>query len=141
MTGKITARGHRPSSAPADTPSDAAPRLFVSERPTPCQQLSVNKMDELWFATTPKYHRAEKLCRACPFIGRCGYNAVANRATHGVWGGRMLPGNRQAHLEPIYIEFLEQFQARSAIELGGAPMPPMPSVQGLRRQRSSESAA
>src|SRR5690242_2930896 len=62
-------------------------RLFATDQPLACRQ------DPELFFDPPKRRRAIKLCAQCPFRGRCGYNAVATRATHGIWGGIQLPGH------------------------------------------------
>ncbi len=76
-------------------------------------------------------------CRQCPFLGRCGYNAVLSRATHGVWGGKVLPGDKPAELERIYARLLEQFERRTPIELADAPVPQLPDVTARRRRRAA----
>lgn len=81
------------------------------------------------------------MCLDCPFLGRCGYNAVVSRATHGVWGGHVLPGDKPGELEPIYASLLAQFEARRAIELGNTPAPKMPSASPRRRARPDSIAA
>jgi WhiB family redox-sensing transcriptional regulator len=71
----------------------------------------------------------------CPFLGRCGYNAVVSRATHGVWGGEVLPGDYMDELLPIYERLLAQFEERLEAELGNTPAPPMPDLTAVRRRR------
>jgi len=107
-------------------------RLFETEAATPCR---VNTDGDLWFSPFRDKIQAARQCRLCPFLGRCGYNAVASRATHGVWGGQVLPGDKPAELEPVYARLLAQFEARHAIELGDAPAPAMPSDSPRRRRR------
>jgi hypothetical protein len=92
----------------------------------------------LWFSPFCDRERAARQCGQCPFLGRCGYNAVAARATHGVWGGEILPGDKPAELEPIYGRLLAQFEQRRPVELGDAPAPPMPAYRMRRRRRSGE---
>ena len=81
---------------PADTPTVARP--FASFRCAPTcafqtsQDLACQEDPELFF-NPRNSHRAIKRCAECPFRGRCGYNAVATGATHGVWGGVILPGD------------------------------------------------
>ncbi|MCV7191369.1 WhiB family transcriptional regulator [Mycolicibacterium brumae] len=116
-------------------------RTFVSTQRTPCQAKPPAESDALWFAVDTKYRRAEKMCSSCPFIGRCAYNAVVSRATHGVWAGQVLPGDKLTALEPIYERFLEIFKSRAAVELGGAPLPPLPDVASTRRSRRGAAAA
>jgi WhiB family transcriptional regulator, redox-sensing transcriptional regulator len=109
-------------------------RLFETDEETPCR---VNTAGDLWFSPFRDRERAARQCRQCPFLGRCGYNAVASRATHGVWGGEILPGDKPSELEPIYARLLAQFEQRQEVELGDAPAPQMPAFR-LRRRRSSE---
>src|ERR1700742_3183582 len=71
-------------------------RLFETEEDTPCRV----SPGDLWFSPFRDRERAARQCRQCPFLGRCGYNAVAARATHGVWGGEILPGDKPSELEP-----------------------------------------
>jgi hypothetical protein len=63
-------------------------RLFETEEDTPCR---VSTAGDLWFSPFRDRERAARLCWQCPFQGRCGYNAVASRATHGVWGEKFCP--------------------------------------------------
>src|SRR5438105_4669178 len=72
--------------------------LFETEEQTPCRVST----GDLWFSPFRDRERAARQCQQCPFLGRCGYNAVASRATHGVWGGEILPGDKPSELEPIY---------------------------------------
>jgi hypothetical protein len=119
-------------------PSDLLPlftvegRLFETEDDTPCR---VDTASDLWFSPFRDRERAARLCQQCPFRGRCGYNAVASRATHGVWGGEILPGDKPAELEPIYARLLTLFDQRRVIELGDAPAPPIPNHRLRRRRR------
>jgi WhiB family transcriptional regulator, redox-sensing transcriptional regulator len=87
-------------------------RLYYTELPTPCAD-----EPELFFDARA-YRRAIAQCRTCPFRGRCGYNAVSVGATHGVWGGIMLPGDYPHKLAPIYTQLREQFNQRRDQELG-----------------------
>src|SRR5262245_33368529 len=75
--------------------------LFISEEATPCRTGPDAERD-LWFSPYRDRERAARQCQQCPFIGRCAYNAVAARATHGVWAGEILPGDKPPELEPIY---------------------------------------
>lgn len=113
-------------------------RLFETDAATPCR---LHRGRDLWFSPFRDRERAARLCQSCPFLGRCGYNAVVSRATHGVWGGEVLPGDKPTELEPIYTRLLEQFELRRAVELGLAPAPPLPSTSPRRRSRSDSSAA
>ncbi|MBB3753662.1 hypothetical protein FHT44_006184 [Mycolicibacterium sp. BK634] len=61
---------------------------------------------------------------------------MASRATHGVWGGEVLPGDYTDELLPIYERLLAQFEQRLGAELGDAPAPPMPDLAAVRRRRS-----
>jgi WhiB family transcriptional regulator, redox-sensing transcriptional regulator len=110
-------------------------RLFETDEATPCR---VSTAGDLWFSPFRDRERAARQCQQCPFLGRCGYNAVAARATHGVWGGEILPGDKPADLEPIYARLLAQFEQRRPVELGDAPAPPMPAYRMRRRRRSGE---
>jgi WhiB family redox-sensing transcriptional regulator len=110
-------------------------RLFETEEDTPCR---VSTAGDQWFSPFRDRERAARLCRQCPFLGRCGYNAVASRATHGVWGGEILPGDKPSELEPIYVRLLNQYGERRPVELGDAPAPPMLAFRMRRRRRSSD---
>ena len=117
-------------------------RLFETEAETPCRRHASASPDrDLWFSPFRDREQAARMCQSCPFMGRCGYNAVVSRATHGVWGGEILPGDKPVELEPIYARLLEQFEARRSIELGHAPSPSLPAASPRRRARSSTNAA
>jgi WhiB family transcriptional regulator, redox-sensing transcriptional regulator len=117
-------------------------RLFETEAMTPCRrETSRPEGRDLWFSPFRDREQAARMCQDCPFIGRCGYNAVVSRATHGVWGGHVLPGDKPGNLEPVYTRLLEQFEARREVELGHAPAPKMPSASPRRRARSEFKAA
>jgi WhiB family redox-sensing transcriptional regulator len=109
-------------------------RLFETEAATPCRVGSDADKD-LWFSPFRDRERAARRCLDCPFLGRCGYNAVATRATHGVWGGEVFPGDFAEDLEPIYTRLLEQFERRRDIELGDTPAPALPDITAIRRRR------
>ena len=111
-------------------------RLFETTAATPCR-INYGAGHDLWFSRFRDRERAAKQCMACPFVGRCGYNAVASRATHGVWGGQVLPGDFPSLLEPIYERLLQQFETRRGVELGDAPAPALPGVDARRRQRAA----
>jgi len=89
------------------------------------------------------FARARRMCATCPFMGRCGYNAVATGATHGVWGGMVLPGQFPIRLAPIYAALLEQFEQRRISEVGDVPVaaPPPPFVKGRRFTEENFTAA
>lgn len=117
-------------------------RLYETEAITPCRQhRNPSHGRDLWFSPFRDREQAARMCLDCPFLGRCGYNAVVSRATHGVWGGEVLPGDKPGELEPIYARLLTQFEARRTTELGHAPAPKMPSASPRRRARSDSSAA
>ena len=116
-----------------DLPFAIEGRLFETDAATPCRVMD----SELWFSPFRDRERAAKHCLACPFLGRCGFNAVASRATHGVWGGQVLPGDFPGLLDPIYKRLLAQFDARRDAELGGAPAPALPGVDSRRRRRTA----
>jgi hypothetical protein len=113
-------------------------RMFLTEASTPCKEDAGD--NDLWFSPYRDRERAARRCLDCPFLGRCGYNAVISRATHGVWGGEVLPGDKVAELEPIYSRLLDQFEQRRAVELGNTPPPPLPK-HVVRRRRRTELAA
>jgi WhiB family transcriptional regulator, redox-sensing transcriptional regulator len=118
--------------APADTRANARPfasfqmradvRLFQTSQPLACQE-----DPELFFDPRAK-HRAIKRCVECPFRGRCGYNAVATGATHGIWGGVILPGDFPKELKPIYARLAAQFEQRRQAELGDLLVAPLPDL-------------
>ncbi|MDO3014596.1 WhiB family transcriptional regulator [Mycobacteroides abscessus subsp. abscessus] len=105
-------------------------RIFRPDQPTPCQAAVPTPDNDPWFDPTRRAKRAARTCQTCPFIGRCGYNAVASRATHGVWGGIEFPGDSPAKLSKIYDRLLRQFEERKAVELGAAPAPELPPATG-----------
>lgn len=96
-------------------------RLFHTNQDLPCRQ------DPELFFDARRRHRAIKRCAPCPFRGRCGYNAVATGATHGVWGGVILPGDYPQELKPVYAFLAAQFEQRRRTELGDAPVAPLPT--------------
>ncbi|MBY0441359.1 MAG: WhiB family transcriptional regulator [Mycobacteriaceae bacterium] len=96
-------------------------RLFHTDHDLPC-----SKDPELFFNPHQK-RRAIAQCAHCPFRGRCGYNAVATGATHGIWGGVILPGDYPKQLRLIYARLAKQFEQRRHIELGHAPTAPLPA--------------
>lgn len=114
----------------------AGGRLFITDEPTPCRT-GADAQRDLWFSPYRDRERAARQCQQCPFIGRCGYNAVAARATHGVWAGQILPGDKPAELEPIYERLLAQYERRREVELGGAPPIAVPGFQARRRHRNA----
>jgi WhiB family redox-sensing transcriptional regulator len=116
-------------------------RLFETEAVTPCRRETTSYGRDLWFSPFRDREQAARMCQECPFLGRCGYNAVVSRATHGVWGGHVLPGDKPGELEPVYDCLLEQFEARRAVELGHAPAPEMSSASPRRRARPESKAA
>ena len=116
-------------------------RLFETEATTPCREAARPGNRDLWFSPFRDREQAARMCQDCPFVGRCGYNAVVSRATHGVWGGQVLPGDKPGELEPVYPCLLEQFEARRAIELDHAPAPKKPSASPRRRARPESRAA
>jgi len=86
-------------------------RLYYTDQPTRCAD------DPELFFDARAHRRAIAICQTCPFRGRCGYNAVAVGATHGIWGGIMLPGDYPHKLAPIYAQLREQFNQRRDQEL------------------------
>ena len=81
--------------------------------------------------------RAVTACQGCPFRGRCSYNAVAARATHGIWGGIELPGDRAQRLVPVYRRLLRQFEERRQAEIGTAAVVPLTADDHFLRRRTS----
>lgn len=131
----------RLSGLAGNLPGSPVTRLFETDEPRPCTVTKPGPDNDLWFSTNRSRNRAAKLCRRCPFIGRCGFNAVASRATHGVWGGVVFPGDHTHKLERIYVELLDQFERRRPIELGHAPLPAVPDPVAYRRNVATSSAA
>lgn len=104
-------------------------RLFQTSHDLPCQE-----DPELFFDPRRK-HRAIRRCAACPFRGRCGYNAVATGATHGIWGGVILPGDYPQQLKPVYELLAAQFEQRRQTELGDIPVAPLPDLVEDRKSQ------
>src|SRR5271166_5150156 len=104
------------------TTMPAKVRLFYTDQPTPCAD------DPELFFNARAHRRVIAQCQTCPFRGRCGYNAVAVGATHGIWGGIMLPGDYPHKLAPIYTQLREQFNQRRPAELGHTPTTPLPDI-------------
>lgn len=119
----------------ADNPTVARPfasfklradvRLFSTS-----QDLACNEDPELFFDARRR-HRAIKRCAECPFRGRCGYNAVATGATHGVWGGVILPGDYPQELKPLYAYLTAQFEERRLAEIGDIRVAPLPQPTAI----------
>lgn len=97
-------------------------RLFNTSQDLACQE------DPELFFDARRRHSAVKQCAECPFRGRCGYNAVATGATHGVWGGVILPGNYPQELKPVYAFLTAQFQRRRRVEIGDVHAAPLPEL-------------
>jgi WhiB family transcriptional regulator, redox-sensing transcriptional regulator len=95
-------------------------RLFHTSHDLPCHE------DPELFFNPHKKQIAISRCGDCPFRGRCGYNAVATGATHGIWGGVILPGDYPSKLAPIYARLAAQFEQRRRVELGDIPVAPLP---------------
>src|ERR1700694_6065800 len=116
-------------------------RLFHTDEKLPClmgaPDSQADAERDLWFSPFRDRERAARQCLDCPFLGRCGYNAVISRATHGVWAGEVFPGDRAPELEPIYERLLVQFERRRPLELGDAPPPPLPDIRSLFRRRAA----
>jgi WhiB family redox-sensing transcriptional regulator len=109
----------------------AKERLFFTDQPTPCAD------DPELFFDPHAQHRAAVLCQTCPFRGRCGYNAIAVGATHGIWGGIMLPGDYPSKLTPLYTHLAAQFQQRRRTEIGDMPTAVLPIHARSRRPRAA----
>ena len=97
-------------------------RLFNTTQTLPCQ------LDPELFFNARRRHRAIRRCAECPFRGRCGYNAVATGATHGVWGGVILPGDYPQELKPLYAFLAAQFEQRRQAEIGDVQVSPLPEL-------------
>lgn len=126
-----------------DRDSQIETRLYHTSEPTPCRDVDRRRArngQELWFSQFKDRVFAVRACQQCPFIGRCGYNAVAAREEYGVWGGLSLPGDKSNPelLEAAYQYLLAQFARRHDIELPGLPAPAMPSSSVRRRRLSSD---
>lgn len=129
----------------ADFEQTMGVRLYQTEVVTPCQTVDPRRSPsgrDLWFSPFKDKVHAVRACQECPFIGRCGYNAVAGRETHGVWGGIALPGihGHVEDLEAAYVVLLRQFKRRMPIELPNLAEPSMPSTS-VRRRRNGDPAA
>lgn len=110
-------------------------KLFVPDETTPCQQGDVDDMD-LWFGNEiGGRDLAVMACQTCPFRGRCSYNAVAVRATHGIWGGVELPGDKAQRLVPAYQRLLRQFEERRHVEIGDVDVTPLTADSLYLRRR------
>ena len=96
-------------------------RLFHTSQDLACQE------DPDLFFDSENKRTAKTICADCRFRGRCGYNAVAMGATHGIWGGINLPGDIPNRLRPVYARLAAQFEQRRHVELGDAPVAPLPS--------------
>lgn len=135
MTTATTTAGTMKTGRPS-APMPNSVRLFHStDLVLPC-----HGRREMFF--NPRYFgRARRLCAGCPFLGRCGYNAVATGATHGVWGGMVLPGQFPARLAPIYARLVEQFEQRRVAEVGDVPVAPLTYVKGRANSQQNSTAA
>lgn len=118
MTTPTTARGSARPSESSRLRTEV--RLFHTEQDLPCRE-----DPELFFNPNRKA-RAISRCKECPFRGRCGYNAVATGATHGIWGGVILPGLYPPQLRIIYARLSEQFEQRRHSEIGDVAVAPLP---------------
>lgn len=111
-------------------------RVFATTYEVACRQ------DPELFFEPRKRRRAINLCAQCPFRGRCGYNAVVTGATHGIWGGIMLPGHFPDALKPLYAALAKQFEQRRLIEVGDIPVaPPSPPSDNLNDDTPAPRAA
>ena len=112
--------------------------LFRPPAPPPCSEseLWVRELDA-WFHDG-RYSRtireaAIEVCADCPFRGRCAYNAVASGATHGVWAGVELPGDRPKKLAVYYALLLARFEERRAEEIGEQAVTELSADEHYRR--------
>lgn len=95
-------------------------RLFQTGHELPCHE------DPDLFFDPRRMRTAAKKCADCPFRGRCGYNAVAMGATHGIWGGVILPGDYPRQLQRVYARLVAQFEERRCVEVGDIPVAALP---------------
>lgn len=99
-------------------------RLFDSEGlKLPCSERA-----ELFFDPRAS-KKTKRWCASCPFLGRCSYNAVAAGATHGIWGGIVLPGSYPGRLQPVYARLAAQFEQRRIREIGDVAVAPLPNLE------------
>lgn len=129
-----------------DRHSQREVRTYCTELMTPCRTVDPNRArngPELWFSQFKDRILAVRACQDCPFIGRCGYNAVASREEFGVWGGLSLPGDKgnPEMLEAAYDYLLAQFERRRSVELPNLPAPVMPTSSVRRRRASADVSA
>jgi hypothetical protein len=102
-------------------------RLFLTEASTRAWTTSAAMT-----CGSPRTGTGSRLLGAAlmPISGRCGYNAVISRATHGVWGGQVLPGDKPAELEPIYSAC--SISSRNAARPNSVTPRPLPCRKTLR---------
>lgn len=141
MNAQTTAGQTATGARGVDRHSQREVRTYSTEQVTPCRTVDPNRTrngQELWFSQFKDRVIAVRACQDCPFIGRCGYNAVASREEFGVWGGLSLPGDKgnPEMLEAAYEYLLAQFERRREVELPNLPAPAMPSPS-VRRRRAS----
>ena len=103
-------------------------RLFMTEASTPCKD-DVGGND-LWFSPHRDREQAARRCLDCPFLGRCGYNAVISRATHGVWAGRCCPATSRPNWSPSTAAC--SISSRIAARPNSATRRPLPCRKTLR---------
>lgn len=120
MTTRDTPDSSFGQPAPRGFQMRAQVRLFHTDQDLACQQ------DPDLFFDLERKRTAISHCAECPFRGRCGYNAVAMGATHGIWGGINLPGDIPNRLRPVYSRLAAQFEQRRHLELGDAPAAALP---------------
>src|SRR4051794_18601 len=143
MNAQTTAGQTASGARGVDRHSQIEVRTYNTEQVTPCRTVDPNRArngQELWFSQFKDRIVAVRACQDCPFIGRCGYNAVAGREEFGVWGGLSLPGDKgnPELLESAYQYLLAQFERRRSIELPDLPAPAMPSSSVRRRRASAD---
>ncbi|ULN44859.1 WhiB family transcriptional regulator (plasmid) [Mycolicibacterium crocinum] len=144
MSSPVTAADESAKPVGPDTTIEV--RLFHTSETTPCQAVDPNRVrngQELWFSQFKDRVLAVRACQDCPFVGRCGYNAVAAREEYGVWGGLSLPGDKSSPdlLEAAYRYLLAQFEQRRGVELPGLPAPAMPPTSVRRRRHRGDHRA
>ncbi len=144
VDSEVTTRRRVPTAAEMRLPKAD---LFRPPTPPPCSESELWVRDpDAWFHDG-RYSRtireaAIEVCADCPFRGRCAFNAVASGATHGVWAGIELPGDRPKKLAAYYALLLAKFEERRAEEIGEQPVTKLSADDHYRRgPRSPRHAA
>ena len=144
VDSEVTTRRRVPTAAEMRLPKAD---LFRPPTPPPCSESELWVRDpDAWFHDG-RYSRtireaAIEVCADCPFRGRCAFNAVASGATHGVWAGIELPGDRPKKLAVYYALLLAKFEERRAEEICEQPVTKLSADEHYRRgPRSPRHAA